>query len=118
MLLAMPGRVGDGGARTITNTDSLGGTRAQATIVGRAPGLTLKRFLVGPKECEITGIDSTPDGRTVFINIQHPGENVGAGFPNTFTSNWPSSQSGSTTPSRPRSATVVITKNDGGVVGL
>ncbi|HZV85176.1 MAG TPA: alkaline phosphatase PhoX, partial [Brevundimonas sp.] len=119
MLLAMPGRVGDGGARTITNTDSTGATRAQATIVGKTPGLALKRFLVGPRGCEITGVDTTPDGRTVFVNIQHPGElAAGAPLPATFPSAWPSSQSGSTAPSRPRSATIVITRNDGGVVGL
>jgi secreted PhoX family phosphatase len=114
MLLALPGRVGDGGARTITNTDAAGATRQQATIVGRAPGLNLKRFLVGPRGCEITGIDSTPDGRTVFVNIQHPGEGGSATSP---TSNWPANVAGPST-ARPRSATIVITKNDGGIVGL
>ncbi|HEV7229579.1 PhoX family protein [Brevundimonas sp.] len=115
MLLAMPGRVGDGGARTITNTDAGGATRTQATIVGRAPGMTLRRFLTGPRNSEITGIDSTPDGRTVFVNIQHPGE---GGPTATPSSNWPSNQSGTASTARPRSATIVITKNDGGVVGL
>lgn len=115
MLLALPGRVGDGGARTITNTDANGATRQQATIVGRTPGLNLKRFLVGPRNAEITGIDSTPDGRTVFVNIQHPGE---GGPTATPSSNWPTSQSGPGNNARPRSATIVITKNDGGVVGL
>lgn len=111
LLVAQPGTVGDGGARTITNTLPGGATATQPTIVGRAPGTTLRRFLVGPKECEITGIDSTPDGRTVFVNIQHPGEN---GNSTNITSNWPAGTAGS----RPRSATIVITKNDGGVVGV
>ncbi len=114
MLAAIPGRVGDGAARTITNTDSTGATATQATIVGTAPGTTLRRFLVGPKQCEITGIDSTPDGRTLFVNVQHPGE---GGAPAAPSSNWPQSQTG-TFSGRPRSATVVITKNDGGVVAL
>lgn len=114
MLAAMPGSVGDGGAKTLTNTDSTGATATQATFVGAAPGTDLRRFLVGPKECEITGIDSTPDGRTLFVNIQHPGENGEANMP---TSNWPASQSG-TNSGRPRSATIVITKTDGGVVAL
>lgn len=114
MLAALPGRVGDGGARTITNTGAGGATAQQSTFVGRAPGVNLKRFLVGPKESEITGVDSTPDGRTLFVNIQHPGENGG---PTNITSNWPQSQSGNAT-GRPRSATIVITKTDGGVVGL
>ena len=33
-----------------------------------------RRFLTGPRGCEITGIAFTPDNRTMFINIQHPGE--------------------------------------------
>jgi secreted PhoX family phosphatase len=76
----------------------------------------IRRFLVGPAGCEITGATGTPDGKTMFINIQHPGEspsersdpkNPGA------ISNWPDKQPGG----RPRSATVVIRKNDGGVIG-
>lgn len=113
MLAAMPGSVGDGGTRTITNTDQAGGNATQATRVGAAPGTNLRRFLVGPKQAEITGVDSTPDGRTLFVNIQHPGED---GTATAFGSNWPASQTGGT--GRPRSATVVITKNDGGVVAL
>ena len=113
MLAALPGRVGDGGARTITNTGA-SGSATQATFVGAAPGVNLKRYMVGPKGCEITGVDSTPDGRTLFVNIQHPGE---SGGPANITSNWPQSQGGNAT-GRPRSATVVITKDDGGVVGL
>jgi secreted PhoX family phosphatase len=113
MLAAMPGSVGDGGTKTITNTDATGATATQTTRAGAAPGTSLRRFLVGPKQAEITGVDSTPDGRTLFVNIQHPGEEGNA---TAFGSNWPASQSGGT--GRPRSATVVITKNDGGVVAL
>lgn len=116
LLCAQPGTVGDGGAnadKTITNTIGAA-TGTQATKIGAAPGGNLRRFLVGPKECEITGIDSTPDGRTVFVNIQHPGE---SGTYATPSSNWPNSQSGNTS-GRPRSATIAITKDDGGVVGL
>lgn len=57
--------------------------------------------------------DGTADGRTLFVNIQHPGEDGDAA---DFGNNWPASQTGGT--GRPRSATVVITKNDGGVVAL
>ena len=109
LLAAMPGKVGDGGTKSITNT--IGATAGTQTArLGKAPGTQLRRFLVGPKECEITGIDSTPDGRSVFINIQHPGENGSAATPS---SNWPQGSG-----ARPRSATVVITKDDGGVVAL
>jgi hypothetical protein len=115
MLAALPGTVGDGGPRTITNVGAGGATATQATRVGAAAtAATLKRFLVGPKECEITGVDSTPDGRTLFVGIQHPGENGTATEP---TSNWPQSQTGNAS-GRPRSAIVAITKNDGGIVGL
>jgi secreted PhoX family phosphatase len=121
MLAAMPGRVGDGGAKTVNNTlrtaQNQTTTSTTNTFAGAAPGTKLKRFLVGPKECEITGITSTPDGRSIFVNIQHPGEN---GNGAAISSSWPATQAtGSvTTPSRPRSATIVITRNDGGVVGL
>jgi secreted PhoX family phosphatase len=115
LLAAQPGTVNDGGTRTITNTIG-SATGTQATRVGKAPGTNLRRFLVGCKECEITGIDSTPDGTSLFVNIQHPGENGTAASPS---SNWPANQSGTAAPGvRPRSATIVITKNDGGVVGL
>ena len=115
MLAAMPGTVGDGGSRTITNRAQDGSTAQQATVVGAAATeATLRRFLTGPLECEITGVGSTPDGRTLFVGIQHPGEN---GEPATPSSNWPQSQSG-TASGRPRSAIVAITKDDGGVIAL
>jgi len=66
----------------------------------------VRRFLVGPKECEITGIAFTPDHKTMFVNIQHPGES-GKGL-----SHWPEGGN-----ALPRSATVIVTKNDGGVIG-
>ena len=66
----------------------------------------IRRFLVGPKECEVTGIAFTPDHRTMFVNIQHPGES-GKGA-----SHWPDGDN-----NMPRSATVIVTKNDGGIIG-
>ena len=120
LLAAIPGTVGDGGTKVVNNTLTTAAnvttTSTVTTRIGKAPGATLRRFLVGPKECEITGIHTTPDGRSLFVNIQHPGENGG---PSNITSNWPASQSGTAaTGTRPRSATIVITKDDGGVVGL
>lgn len=64
----------------------------------------IRRFLVGPKECEITGLTFTPDQKTMFINVQHPGEGGN--------SHWPDGGS-----AMPRSASLVITKDDGGVIG-
>lgn len=75
----------------------------------------VRRFLTSPTRCEVTGITSTPDGKTMFINIQHPGEGAPASNPTQF-SNWPHTQ-GYGQSGRPRSATVVITRNDGGVIG-
>jgi uncharacterized protein len=76
----------------------------------------VRRFLTGPINSEVTGATWTPDGRTMFINIQHPGENASdrsdPANPNKF-SNWPDYKSGG----RPRSSTVVIRKLDGGVIG-
>ncbi|MCM2971406.1 PhoX family protein [Larsenimonas suaedae] len=70
----------------------------------------LKRFAVGPNACEITGIFATPDRTALFINIQHPG-------------NWPVPGSNDATAIangqvRPRAATVVIQKSDGGKIGV
>ncbi|MBB3102937.1 PhoX family protein [Azomonas macrocytogenes] len=61
----------------------------------------VRRFLVGPRGCEITGITWTPDYTSMWINIQHPKLSYPASDGKT----------------RPRSTTVLITKNDGGVIG-
>jgi len=76
----------------------------------------LKRFLVGPIDQEITGITMTPEQRTLFINVQHPGEGTSATdfAAGNYTSSWPDFMP-ATRP--PRSATVVVWKNDGGIVG-
>ena len=76
----------------------------------------VRRFLTGPVGCEITGAALTPDGRTMFVNIQHPGETPGdRSDPGSrrSTRNWPDGPGAA----RPRSATVVIRKADGGVIG-
>ncbi|MGB6241377.1 MAG: PhoX family phosphatase [Castellaniella sp.] len=76
----------------------------------------LRRFLTGPKGCEVTGITWTPDQRFVFINIQHPGEGPDLDDAQTkplSASNWPDGAQAT----RPRPATVVIWKQDGGIVG-
>ncbi|MGJ7571201.1 PhoX family protein [Variovorax sp. RB2P76] len=114
MLAALPGEVGDGVARTIVNSDGVD-SREQATFVGKPPGTEgLRRFLVGPVDCEITGVAESGDGRALFVNIQHPGEDTrNVGDPAGFTSHWPDGDN-----ARPRSATVVITRDDGGVIGL
>ena len=76
----------------------------------------IRRFLVGPAGCEITGATASPDGRTMFINIQHPGESPSErSDPDAprRVSNWPDQRP----EGRPRSATVAIRRIDGGIVG-
>ena len=82
-----------------------------------------RRFLTSPNKCEVTGVTMTPDGKTMWVGIQHPGEDATAANPTQF-SNWPQGQfavesDGVTAlpPGRPRSSVLVITKNDGGVIG-
>ncbi|MDS7967206.1 PhoX family phosphatase [Acinetobacter sp. V117_2] len=108
MLAALPGQIGDGGAATTSN--------GQQTITGaKVTDATLRRFLVGPKQCEITGIAMTPDYKAIFINVQHPGEDSPSYAKPE--SNWPATQKDpSNKTARPRSATVVITRKDGGVI--
>jgi uncharacterized protein len=76
----------------------------------------IRRFLVGPKGCEVTGVFATPDETTLFVGIQHPGEPPSGANdpanPKQFSS-WPDGDAGE----RPRSSCVVITKDDGGPIG-
>jgi len=68
------------------------------------------------KRPALTGFTMTPDGRTAFVNIQHPGELGGElNDPDAprKNSNWPDFDP----TGRPRSATVLIRKKDGGVIG-
>jgi secreted PhoX family phosphatase len=123
MLIGKPGQVGDGATTTINYTKADGSTLAVTARVGAKPTAdTLRRFLVGPKDCEITGCTETPDGKALFVNIQHPGETITkANVANAaaYLSHWPANAGygAGGTLGRPRSATVVITKNDGGLIG-
>jgi hypothetical protein len=81
-----------------------------------------KRFLTAPPYAEVTGVVTTPDGRAMFVGIQHPGEDWVGNF--TANSKWPDNGfNGPTTASemamvhKPRSSVVVITRDDGGVIG-
>ncbi len=117
LLAAIPGKVGDGGARTIVNREE-DKERPMTTHIGKpAEASSLRRFLVGPVDCEITGLSESPDGRALFVNIQHPGETTnGKDFniadPASYLSHWPEGGK-----ARPRSATLVITRKDGGLIG-
>jgi secreted PhoX family phosphatase len=76
----------------------------------------IRRFLTGPAGCEVTGVTMAPDGRTMFVNIQHPGEPASErSNPDAprAVSNWPDFRP----EGRPRSATLAIRRADGGPVG-
>ena len=79
----------------------------------------VRRFLTGPVGCEVTAVQLTLDLRTMFVNIQHPGEaplpHPGRNDPArpTAISSWPDGAAGG----RPRSATIAIRRKDGGIVG-
>ncbi|QQE66592.1 phosphatase [Leptolyngbya sp. BL0902] len=68
----------------------------------------IRRLFTGVTGCEVTGVAITPDQRTMFVNIQHPGDG------NPAQTNFPRPFDGVTIP---RDVTVVITRKDGGVIG-
>ena len=74
----------------------------------------IRRFLTGPTGQEVTGVCTTPDQRTMFVGLQHPGATTTAAdfAGGTFSSNWPHGGN-----SVPRSGLVVITREDGGIIG-
>ena len=134
LLAAVPGSHGDGGKIDVVNLASgkpgTPGTAAVtvSTFAGKKMSdTTLKRFLTAPLGAEVTGLAESPDGKALFINIQHPGENTATANiadATKYESHWPGNGLGAAAYgpggalARPRSATVMITKNDGGVVGL
>lgn len=76
----------------------------------------IRRFLTAPRGSEVTGVVTSPDGRAMFVNIQHPGETASErNHPKNpkAVSSWPDGAAGG----RPRSSTIVIRKNDGGIIG-
>ncbi len=134
LLAAVPGVQGDGGA--ITVVDKIDGSPNRAvtadktvqTFMGKKmTDVTFKRFLTAPTGAEVTGVAESPDGKALFVNIQHPGENTSAAnfTAGIFESNWPGNGMGIAAAygpggasARPRSSTLMITKNDGGIIGL
>jgi secreted PhoX family phosphatase len=123
MLIGKPGSVGDGATKTLEYTKTDGSKLTVTTQIGVKPTAdTLRRFLVGPVDCEITGIAETPDGKTLFVNVQHPGESISkadVADPSKYLSHWPGNAGygAGGAAARPRSATLVITRDDGGVIG-
>ena len=65
----------------------------------------LRQVVSGPVGCEICACEFTPDGRTMFLSIQHPGDGGSIDQP---VSHWPD---GGNSP--PRSAVVAISRDNG-----
>ncbi|MEM1400338.1 MAG: PhoX family phosphatase [Pseudomonadota bacterium] len=87
-----------------SNEEDFAGHGNNQMLVGDPVTGEIRRFLVGPNECEITGIAWTPDKRTALVGVQHPGERGN--------SVWPGGE-GTT----PRSAVIAISREDGGLIG-
>ena len=64
----------------------------------------IQRFLVGPNECEVTGLCWSMDRKTMFVGLQHPGNKGGGHFPDGGDS-------------APRSTVIAVTRDDGGEIG-
>ena len=94
----------------VTDSDNRGHPNNGCFVVptsGPQRGL-LKQLASGPNGCEICGCEFTPDGRTLFLAIQHPGEGGSLERP---LSQWPD---GPGMP--PRAALVAIEREDGAPV--
>lgn len=105
----------DVSTRVLNRGDYAGVGNNQMLCADPATG-RIRRFLTGPKGCEITGITMTPDGASMFINIQHPGETASERSDPAqplAVSSWPDGEAAG----RPRSSTIVIRRDDGGIVG-
>ena len=81
------------------------------------------RFANGPVHCELTGPYFTPDEETLFVNVQHPGEQTGNsstapgvfGLEDTYTSWWPEgNKTAGDNPSMPKPSTIAITRRKRG----
>ncbi len=87
-----------------TNKDDYANMGNNQMLLGNTQTGEIRRFMTGPKECEITGITWSADKKTMFVGIQHPGEKGNSHWPNGGNS-------------VPRSSVVAISREDGGAIG-
>jgi secreted PhoX family phosphatase len=82
-----------------------------ADTSGYGRGLT-RLFYQAPTGAEVCGPLVLKDDRTLFLAIQHPGEDPGSTFERPST-RWPDFENGAP----PRPSVIAIVKRDGGVIG-
>jgi secreted PhoX family phosphatase len=98
-------------------TDGQGGAAGFADSVYAAETAGPRRgatrcFFSAPRGAEICGPEFTPDGKTLFLSIQHPADESGSTYDKPST-RWPDFKEGVP----PRSSVVAVTKSDGGEIG-
>ncbi len=89
----------------VSNTDDFAGMGNNQMLCADPDTGEIRRFMVGPVGCEVTGISFSPDQKTLFVGIQHPGENSTSTFPEHLPNG------------KPRSSVMVISREDGGIIG-
>jgi secreted PhoX family phosphatase len=101
----------DPDGRVFVQTDGAqpGGNNDQL-LVADPVSREFKRLFTGVKGSEVTGVTTTPDRKTMFVNLQHPGDGSAA------VSNFPEFFVGASGPV-PRDCTIVIKRINGGVIG-
>ena len=87
-----------------SNEDNFAGMGNNQMLLGNTATGEISRFLVGPNGCEVTGLTWSADHKTMFVGIQHPGEDGNSTFPG-----------GAGTV--PRSAIIAVMREDGGIIG-
>ncbi len=87
-----------------TNEGDFAGQGNNQMLYANADTGEIHRFLVGPNQCEVTGLCWSTDRKTMFVGLQHPGDKGGGHFPGGGDS-------------VPRSTVIAITRDDGGTLG-
>ncbi|PSW16906.1 PhoX family phosphatase [Photobacterium sanctipauli] len=88
-----------------SNTGDFAGMGNNQMLCGDPNTGEVRRFLTGPIACEVTGLTFSPDQKTMFVGVQHPGEDLEP-------SHFPDGGN-----SVPRSSVIRITRTDGGIIG-
>lgn len=82
-----------------SNEDEFEGQGNNQMLVGNPETGEIARFLTAPKGAEVTGLTWSPDRKTAFVGIQHPG------------GSWPDAAG------KPRSSVISVWREDGATIG-